>query len=132
MNQGPGGALGGGKAEKGRPRPPGRRRRPGPAGRGAAGGGAAEPEEGAARGGAAPSGCSGRAFQTEGGKRGGPTRTGRAGCHSRASLGAKTGLLPGAQPRRPLSPPAAPTVRPRPDLQVDGSGAQVGAGPAPV
>lgn len=100
--------------------------RPRTAGRGAAGRGAAEAEEGAARGGAARSGYSRRAVQTEGGKRSGPTRTWRGGCHSRASLGPRRRLLPGAPSADCLSPlppgPAARSVRARLGLQVGGSG----------
>lgn len=83
-------------------------------------GGAAEREEGAGRGGAGRGGAarsrySERAVQTEGGKRGGPTRRWRGGCCSRASLEARPWPVPGApgsaaslvsrrSVRRPLGP----------------------------
>lgn len=69
---------------------------------------------GAGRRGAARSGYSGRAVQTEGGKRGGPTRSWRGGCHSLASLKARPRLLPCAPEAAAsvLSRPSTPWVRP--------------------
>lgn len=86
----------------------------GSAGRGAAGGGASEQEEGAARGSEARSGYSGRAVQTEGGKRGGPTRSWRGGCHSRASLEAKPRLLSRSSSCTRLGPARPSALRGRP------------------
>lgn len=66
------------------------------------------------RRGAARSGYSGRAVQTEGGKRGGPTRSWRGGCHSLASLKARPRLLPCAPEAAAsvLARPPTPWVRP--------------------
>lgn len=90
---------------------------PGPAGRRKAGGGAAEPEEGAARGGAARSGYARRAVQTAGGKRGGPTRT-RAGVATARHPWGRGGGSCLEHPAAASVPSPPPPARPWPGVQV--------------
>lgn len=109
---------GAGKAET---EPPGAGGAGGLRGRGAAAGGR-KGRGGAARGGAVTQGGQ---FKPKEGKGGGPTRTRRGGCHSRASLGTRPRLLGGARAAAAhTSPPgtSARWARPPRGPQVGGSG----------